>query len=49
VFVRSEEQEMLSTPFNVTVVKDTTSRKKRMMIINNINSIQKETKSSQEE
>ena len=51
LFVKSEEheQEMLSTSFNVTVVKDTTSRKKRMMIINNINSIKKRAKSTQEE
>ena len=50
LFVRSEEQEqeMLSTSFNVTVVKDTTSRKKRMMVINNRNSINKR-KSTQEE
>ena len=44
LFVRSEEheQEMLSTSFDITVVKDTTSReKKRMMITNNINTVSK--------
>jgi hypothetical protein len=53
LFVTSEEQEqeMLSTSFNVTVVEDTTSRnKKRMMIINNNrNSINKSKKYTQEE